>query len=355
MRARSPIAGHEARGHRSLRVVSRALALAAVGLVVLAPPAAADAPAPGDYASEVTSIDPQVDTIEVEVVGGDSFLWLEVAAGTEVVVVGYDGEPFLRVLPDGTVEQNANSPATYLNDDRYAAVTIPERLAGADAAELEPEWEPVGSGGSYAWHDHRVHWMAPDAPPAVPRGASFDWSGTVPLLVDGERVEVSGVIHYREDVSPLPWIGAGLVVAAGGAVLLRRRGSLSAGVGIVVGAAAATVAWATWDTAPAGVGASPLPIIVAAVALVMSAAALLVPSRYRPILLLAVAATLGSWGLLRFAVLTNPVLPTRLPFGADRAATVAAIAAAIALGVSAMASLSPPPPSVPSVDREAAA
>jgi len=342
MRTRSPMPGI---GRHRLRLVARALVLAAVGVVALASPAAADPPAPGDYASEVTSIDPPVGTIDIRVVGGDSFLVLEVAAGTEVVVIGYDDEPFLRVLSDGTVEQNANSPASYLNDDRYAEVAIPDRLRGVDIAALDPEWEAVGSGGTHAWHDHRVHWMAPNAPPAVPRGDSFDWSGVVPLVVDGERVEVSGVIHYREDVSPLPWIGAGLVAAAGGFFLLRGRSRLAAAVGAVGAVAAAAVAWATWDTAPSGVGVSPLPVIVAAVALGLSVVALLVPHRYRPILLLAVAATLGSWGLLRFAVLTNPVLPTDLSFTADRAATVAAMAVAVALGTTAMGSLSPPPSS----------
>ena len=323
-----------------MNVVARALVLAAVGVVISASPAAADPPRPGAYDSEVTAVDPQVDTVSVEVVGGDSFLQLRVEPGTEVVVLGYDEEPFLRVLPDGTVEQNANSPATYLNEDRYAEAAIPPELAGPDAADLEPEWEPVGSGGTYAWHDHRIHWMAPNAPPAVERGGSFDWNGTVPLLVDGERVEVAGVIHYREAVSPLPWIGAGLLLAAVGIFALRNRTRIGAAVAAAAALAATFVAWATLDAAPSGVGASSLPLVVAVVAAVLGVAALVAGARHRPIILLAVAAALGSWGLFRFSVLTEPVLPTDLPFAVDRAATVAALAVAIAVGVSAFVAVS---------------
>jgi hypothetical protein len=319
--------------------------LAAAAVVLPAAPAAADPPAPGDYSSEVTAIEPAVDTVTIEVVGGDSFLLLEVEPGTEVVVIGYDDEPFVRVQADGTVEQNQSSTATYLNDDRYAEVTIPERLAGVDASELEPEWEQVGTGGTYAWHDHRIHWMAPNAPPAVGRGGTFEWSGPVPLLVDGERVEVSGRIRYHEAVSPLPWIAGGLVAAAALGYALRGRSRASAAVAAAVAAVATLVAWGTWDAAPSGVGASSLPLVVAGLAVVLSVASLAAPERIRPVLLLAVTAILGAWGLLRFGVLTNPVLPTDLPFAVDRAATVAAIAVAIAVGVSAMSAMAPPPPS----------
>lgn len=327
-----------------LRSLIAGAGLAAGAVVLLAAPAAADPPGPGDYSSEVTAIDPPVDTISIEVVGGDSFLVLRVDPGTEVVVIGYDDEPFVRVQADGIVERNLSSTATYLNDDRYAEVTIPARLAGADASALEPEWEQVGSGGTYAWHDHRIHWMAPNAPPAVGRGGTFEWSGTVPLLVDGERIEVSGRIRYHEDVNPLPWIAVGLVVAGALGYALRGRSRAGAGLAGAVSVAATIVAWGTWDAAPAGVGASVLPLVVAATAVVLSGAAVIAPNRIRPVLLLAVAAILGAWGLLRFGVLTNPVLPTDLPFAADRAATVAAIAVAVAVGASAMSAMAPPTP-----------
>ena len=86
--------------------------------MVTAAPAAADAAGPSDFRSEVTGIVPAVDGVEAEIRGGDSFLELTVDDGHTVIVEGYTGEPYLRFQPDGTVERNRLSPATYLNDDR---------------------------------------------------------------------------------------------------------------------------------------------------------------------------------------------------------------------------------------------
>ncbi len=65
---------------------------------------------------------------------------LESDGGEEVVILGYDGEPYLRFTADG-VFRNTRSPATYLNEDRFANVTVP---ASADP-EAPPEWERVSS------------------------------------------------------------------------------------------------------------------------------------------------------------------------------------------------------------------
>ena len=55
---------------------------------------------------------------------------------TEVVVPGYSDEPYLRIGPDG-VWRNANSPATYLNLDRFGRV---------DAARRTPTPTPSRTG-----------------------------------------------------------------------------------------------------------------------------------------------------------------------------------------------------------------
>jgi hypothetical protein len=322
-------------------LIVRAVVAGLVALVLGAGPAAADPPAPGDYSSRITAVDPPLEGVAIEVVGGDAFLEMVVDPGIEVVVLGYEGEPFARVRSDGTVEQNRRSPATYLNDDRYGRVDIPTELAGVDVTALEPIWDQVGDSGRYAWHDHRIHWMAPDAPPTVGRGEEFDWSDVVPLVVDGARHEVAGAIRYHETTSPLPWLAGGALLAVAAAVLLRGRSRVGAAVAAGAGVLASVVAWATWDLAPAGVGASPLPLIAAVAAAVLGVAALAAPARVRPLVLLAAAATLGSWGLLRFGVLTNPVLPTSLPFAIDRAATAAAIAVAVGVVVATFGDLGP--------------
>jgi hypothetical protein len=95
--------------------------------------------------------------------------------------MGYESEPYLRIGADGTVEENVNSKATYLNRTLTGTVHIPP-TAGPTAT---PDWRRVGGGGTYAWHDHRVHWMASGVPPE-------EQTWTVPLLVNGAPASIDG-------------------------------------------------------------------------------------------------------------------------------------------------------------------
>jgi hypothetical protein len=320
---------------RPPRRTARAVAVAAVALTALvagAGPAAADPPRPTDYRSTVTAITPANDGVGAEVVGGDAFLELRVDEGHEVVVSGYgdDAEPYLRFRADGTVERNVRSPATYLNNDRQGAVDLPAR---ADA-EADPEWETVADGGSYAWHDHRIHWMGGSRPPGVEPGDVVQ-SWAVPLTVDGAATEVSGELVLVARVSPVPWIALGIAGAAAVVVLGRRRPLVPAVAVTVAAAGALVVGWAEFSVAPTGSGANPLLVAVPLVGLV--AAGLGVAFRGRgagPTATLAGAAAVVGWGVLRASVLWMPVLPTDLPAGVDRAVT--ALAVGVAAGAAAV-------------------
>ena len=74
---------------------------ALVWLGLLAGPAAADAARPGDVRSQVTAVTPSSAASTPEVLGGDSFLHLRVDPGTQVVVIGYQDEPYLASRPTG--------------------------------------------------------------------------------------------------------------------------------------------------------------------------------------------------------------------------------------------------------------
>jgi hypothetical protein len=305
------------------------VALVALGALVLgARPAAADPPRPTDYRSTVTAVDPAAGGVEAEVVGGDAFLELRVDEGHEVLVEGYGEEPYLRFLPDGTVERNRRSEATYLNDDRQGAVELPPEADNA----ADPDWERVAGGGTYAWHDHRIHWMGTSRPPGVEPGEVVqEWA--VALTVDGTPTEVRGELVLAEGVSPLPWLALAAAGLALVVVLGRRRPLVAAAAAAMIAAAGAlVVGWGQYSVAPAGSGVNPLLVVVPLLGLVAAVAGLVLRGRPAgPTATLAAAAAVLGWGALRASVLWMPVLPTDLPYALDRAVT------ALALGLSAAA------------------
>jgi hypothetical protein len=70
----------------------------------------------------------------------------------EIVVLGYEGEPYLRVGPDG-VWRNERSPATFLN----RSVVVDEPVPPSFDATADPEWIRIGRSSTARWHDHRLH------------------------------------------------------------------------------------------------------------------------------------------------------------------------------------------------------
>ena len=316
------------------RLARRVLLGAVVVLLAATAPAGADPAGPSDFRSEVTGVVPDVDGVEARIRGGDSFLELEVRPGHTVVVAGYQGEPYLRVREDGTVQRNRFSPATYANDDRTGGAPAPADVQEAIEAGAEPEWETVADSGTYAWHDHRVHWMAEASPP-VDRGESVGGAydpWVVPIDVDGEAVEIRGTLTYASTVSPVPWAAGAVVIALGLGWAGRRRAGLRAGAAVlvVVSAVAVIVGRADWAATPDGAG-NPLLWVLPVVALVAAIAGTALATKGAGVVLtLASVAALSGWGLFRIEALLKPVLPTELPFALDRGTIAAALGASVA-------------------------
>ena len=175
----------------------RALALIVLAAVVLAPGASAHPRAKGyarGFQSKVLSVQPKVAGLAVIVVDGDDRLRVENESGTELLVLGYDGEPYLRIGPDGAF-RNQRSPAAYLNRDRFARSAVP---LDADPG-ARPLWRRVSSRPAWQWHDHRIQWMGSGPPAAVrdaPRAthAIFDWR--VPARLGDRPLAVTGRLDY---------------------------------------------------------------------------------------------------------------------------------------------------------------
>ena len=322
-----------------MKAVVRAVALAALVVLVTAGPAGADPATPGEYSSVVQRMEPVTPGLSVKIIGGDSFLQVKVDPGHELIVFAYAttgrGEPFLRIRADGVVEENQQSEYTYRIRDRYANVEVPPNLD----RNAPPEWKQVGEGSEFAWHDHRVHWMSPDRKPGIKPGDVVQtWQ--VDMTFDGKPVSVDGVVLLAKPIIPAAWFAAAAAIAIAVVVIGRARSTLVAAVAVLVAAVGATiVGWEERAAVPDVAGGSALTWIVPLVAVLAGVAA--VVFHRKPIgvvaTLLAVAALFG-WAVLRIQVLIEPVLPTELSFNLDRAGTVLAIGASAAAALLAVRS-----------------
>lgn len=180
-----------------------------------------------DFRSEITGVTPASlgDGLLFSIQNFDDNVEFVNRSGKTVVVEGYDGEPYVRIDGSGVVEVNLNSPAYYLNEDRYADVQVPDR---ADA-EVEPDWKEVDDTGRFTWHDHRSHYMGLDIPPQVKDESKetkvFDY--TIPITVAGQPAEVGGTLTWvgKDSGFPvLPFVLLAVIAAAVGYILFRRRG-----------------------------------------------------------------------------------------------------------------------------------
>ena len=311
--------------------------LVVVALALPAGPAFADPAGPTHYRSTVTGVsaaDGGPVPVEIDILGGDAFLVLRAAPGTTVEVPGYEGEPYLRIGPDGAVEVNERSPARWLNDARYggADVEVPA-LADADAP---PTWVPAASDGEYAWHDHRVHFMSPSLPPGIDPGVDeaqevLTWE--VPLRVDGRDVVVSGQLAWVPGPGPAPSVVALLVLLAAVHLGLLRRPRW---VGPVIAAAAvgALAVGAAGNLGlPAGAEGDLALVVLPIGALVVVAVGEVLGRRHEParsLLVPAAGLPLAVWGVLQFGALTRPIVPSLLPVVVVRGSVVVVSAVAAA-------------------------
>lgn len=188
--------------------------------------------------SRVTN-DPLPDGVEVTVHTG-GFLVEVVNHTDEVLVVGgYDGEPYLRIGPDG-VEHNRRSPAAHLNRERFGDVAMPPDV---DAA-APPEWVPIRAQPRITYHDHRTHWMAPSAPSFVDAGPVATWlmrtrlvgpigragedagvfqSWELPMSYGGEAFVLRGDLVWVDPPSPWPWLALAVLLTAPAWLAWRHR------------------------------------------------------------------------------------------------------------------------------------
>ncbi|MGI9187459.1 MAG: hypothetical protein ACR2J9_08100, partial [Gaiellales bacterium] len=202
-----------------MRRLPLVLAMLAVALVAPAAALAHGGQTGGtDYRSSITAVPTG---LTARVVGGDDRLEITRTTARTVVIMGYGGEPYLRLDASGTWE-NRSSPAVALNDVRRTGAAIPEA-----ATTVAPDWVQTGTGDSVVFHDHRAHWMASQPPAKVRADPSqqrrlYGWS--VPVEVDGQTAAITGDLTWLgAPITWLWWVLLGLAAIAGIAIGLLRR------------------------------------------------------------------------------------------------------------------------------------
>jgi hypothetical protein len=195
------------------RIRSRVLAGALLAALIAPGTALAHQGNP-HYLSQVDEITPATPGVTVEVLNRDDRLLLHNTSGEDVVIEGYDEEPYARVRADGTVEVNTDSEAYYVNDDRFGNVDVP---AGVDG-KGPPRWKEIDKTGRFEWHDHRAHWMGHSTPQQVTdtsvKSKVFDWK--VPVEIAGTRGAIGGTLFW----TPLPGGGPPLAAILAGSAFL---------------------------------------------------------------------------------------------------------------------------------------
>ena len=289
-------------------VRSRLVVLAAM-LAALVCPAAAGA----HIRSGAVAVDYRVTVsrvpsgVSARVYPGDRAVRLTAAAGHTVVVLGYLGEPFLRVDSHGV---------TLIRSSPTAASTRSQLRS---------------SGRSVVWHDARLG--------GLPAGTRMGgWA--IPLVVDGRRTALAGELERVQVPSPWPWLALGVpFVAAAALVLWRRRPKSLELAAIVLGALIGASIGATAGGFALDANASEGRWVEAGNEVVFAAVGLAVLARGRWQTKALAAGALGLLGLAvgvsKIPVFTHGVVLSVLPAEAARmtvAVMLWASAAAAAVG-----------------------
>jgi hypothetical protein len=139
-----------------------------------------DPPPKGTFIAWMTTPSQVAPDVQVRLLPGQVGGFLVQNSGdTALQVVGMDGEPFLRIGPQG-VDANLRSRTWWTS-----ARATGRRPAAVESRESLPDWQRVAAAPRFSWIDPRLQVRQGNPP----RG-SFSWR--IPMQIDGERLAVAG-------------------------------------------------------------------------------------------------------------------------------------------------------------------
>ncbi len=178
----------------------------------------------------IDEITPPMADVSVRVEAGVATqLVLENRGDGEVVVLGRDGDPFLRIGPDG-VWGNRNAR------DFHATATPTGGLSGSSTTpDAGPDWTHLTTEPVWGWFDHRLHpqplTTPPDLDPAGDPVPFAQWQ--VPMRFNDRDATVSGHLEYAiapgsiiaritSDTAPRPGLSVAVSQGRVPAILLEN-------------------------------------------------------------------------------------------------------------------------------------
>jgi len=311
------------------RATHAALALLALGLLALCLPARALAHGATDpeASDDLASVTHAPAGIRTRIVDGDLRLWVSVRPSLRVVVLDYEGGQYLRFDRRG-VQVNENSPMYYLN------LIPPIQPSIRLTPSMRPHWRSVSSGHTDRWHDGRLSALSQTLGPP---GTHVLGRWTIPLLVDGRRTTIAGVLHHTPRPS-LAWlwppVAALLILPAllrlGDRTLERR---VCRPVGVITILAAAIAAIGAGLHGRPGIAGTLVAIMIPELAVLGCTAVLLIRGRDGPLTPALIAIVAGYRGLVGLPVLWRGYVLLAVPPLLARAAITVCLAGSITLAV----------------------
>jgi hypothetical protein len=270
--------------------------------------------ASSDYRIEVTGYEGNPTGIIVRPVELGNRMELVRTTAKDVEIVGYDGEPYIRLGEDGVFE-NHNSPSYYTNLDRFARTATPP--TATDTAT--PDWVKLSDGNSVRWHDHRTHWMDPTpradvrADPSVER-VIFP-ANRVDLVVDGQKVTAIVKVTWLPPPSRIAWLVATTIAACAllaALVLIPSWRRFTPAFSVVAGVCCLI-----------GSGTSTFRVVASAIAIVLAIVGIVLKNRWLPVISSAMVVVLA---ITHFEVFEHQLLAGWAPELIQRIAISAALA-----------------------------
>ena len=180
-----------------------------------------------NYRTTLRTVSPKLTGLSVRIIESGSRIEATYTGPGDVIVIGYQEEPFLRIGRRGVFE-NLKSPATYINRTRNG-VTPP---ANTDP-KAAPVWRKVSGEHVARWHDHRVHFMGDINPkpvrdqPGQRHVITDDWQ--VSFVHGGTTSIARGDLVWVPGPSPAPALAFAGVLLITTVLAARRRPFLAVG------------------------------------------------------------------------------------------------------------------------------